>query len=110
MSPRCAPPNETAAAASRAERNSLRNAARVHTALVERGVALQVVKDADHYDVTRAMREARVSLWVATANVKDIHLEAPIGTRARARGRYESILEVFDGLVGRGVELRLLHA
>ena len=82
----------------------------MHTAGVERRVALQVVKDADHYEVTRAMREARVSLWVATANVKDIHLEAPIGTRARARGRYESILEVFDGLLGRGVELRLLHA
>ena len=82
----------------------------MQTAGVERRVALQMVKDAEHYEVTRAMREARVSLWVATANVKDIHLEAPIGTRARARGRYESILEVFDGLAGRGVELRLLHA
>ena len=82
----------------------------MHTAGVERRVSLQVLKDADHYEVTQAMREAQVSLWVATANVKDIHLEAPIGTRARARGRYESILEVFDGLAGRGVELRLLHA
>ena len=58
-----------------------------------RSVRLELVRDAEHLAVTQAMREAQVSLWIATANVKDIHLEAPVGTRARARGRYQSILE-----------------
>ena len=36
-------------------------------------------------------------------------IEAPPGSRARARGRYVSILELFESLHQRGVELRLLH-
>jgi phosphatidylserine/phosphatidylglycerophosphate/cardiolipin synthase-like enzyme len=74
-------------------------------------VSLEIIRDAEHYQrLVEAMREAQVSVWIATANVKDIHVEAPLGTRARARGRYMSILEVFAGLAGRGVEIRLLHA
>ena len=57
----------------------------------------------------RALAEARVSVWIATANVKDIHLEAPIGTRARARGEYLSITEQLTELVRRNVEVRILH-
>jgi phosphatidylserine/phosphatidylglycerophosphate/cardiolipin synthase-like enzyme len=77
-----------------------------------RRVSLEIVRDAEHYAslVDGALREARVSVWIATANIKDVHVEAPIGTRARARGRYVSILEVFDSLAARGVELRMLHA
>jgi phosphatidylserine/phosphatidylglycerophosphate/cardiolipin synthase-like enzyme len=82
------------------------------TVRVDRRVSLQILRDSEHYSevVDRALREARVSVWIATANVKDVHLEAPVGTRARARGRFVSILEVFDTLAARGVELRLLHA
>ncbi len=54
--------------------------------------------------------KANVSVWIATANVKGLRVEAPRGTRARARGKFISILEVFAGLAARGVELRLLHA
>lgn len=57
----------------------------------------------------RALSEARVSVWIGTANVKDIHLEAPIGTRARARGQYVSITDTFTELVRRQVEVRILH-
>jgi phosphatidylserine/phosphatidylglycerophosphate/cardiolipin synthase-like enzyme len=65
----------------------------------------------EHYDllVDRRIRQAAVSLWIATANVKALHLEAPVGTRARARGRYVSIVELFVELADRGVEVRLLH-
>lgn len=71
---------------------------------------LELVADADHHaTVLRVLERARVSLWIATANLKDVHLEAPIGTRARARGRYVSITERFEELVARGVEVRVLH-
>ena len=63
--------------------------------------------------------EARRSVWIATANLKELMVEdhrAVPGrrrtTRTGARGAraYRSILEVFDDLAGRGVELRILHA
>ena len=70
-----------------------------------------LVQDLEHYEqvMQRALSEARVSVWIGTANVKDIHLEAPIGTRARARGQYVSITETFTELVRRNVEVRILH-
>jgi phosphatidylserine/phosphatidylglycerophosphate/cardiolipin synthase-like enzyme len=76
-----------------------------------RRALVELVADRRHYDevVLRAIGEARVSVWVSTANLKDVHIEAPIGTRARAKGRYMSITERFEELVGRGVEVRILH-
>jgi phosphatidylserine/phosphatidylglycerophosphate/cardiolipin synthase-like enzyme len=77
-----------------------------------RSVRARLLADADHYVelVQRAIGDARVSVWIATANVKEMRVEAPIGTVARAKGRYMSILDTLDGLAARGVELRLLHA
>jgi phosphatidylserine/phosphatidylglycerophosphate/cardiolipin synthase-like enzyme len=68
--------------------------------------------DAEHYTelVMKSITSAQVSLWISTANLKELRVEAPIGTRARARGRYISILDVLDQLARRGVELRILHA
>jgi phosphatidylserine/phosphatidylglycerophosphate/cardiolipin synthase-like enzyme len=57
-----------------------------------------------------AIAGARVSVWISTANVKGLRVEAPAGIRARARRAYVSVLELFAGLASRGVELRLLHA
>jgi phosphatidylserine/phosphatidylglycerophosphate/cardiolipin synthase-like enzyme len=75
-----------------------------------RHVPLRWVEDADHYDViVDALSRANVSLWIATANLKDVRLEAPIGSAARARRRYVSIAERFGDLLARGVELRVLH-
>jgi phosphatidylserine/phosphatidylglycerophosphate/cardiolipin synthase-like enzyme len=75
-----------------------------------RQVPLRWVEDSGHYDfLMRALGEAQVSIWIATANLKDVRLEAPIGSVARARGRYVSVVERFDALVSRGVELRVLH-
>lgn len=72
------------------------------------------------------LAHARESVWIATANVKDLHLERSAvygagggagssiagGKRdARRHGSdYVSILELFSQLWSRGVELRLLHA
>jgi phosphatidylserine/phosphatidylglycerophosphate/cardiolipin synthase-like enzyme len=78
---------------------------------LRRALRAQLVADADHYTevVLKTIARARVSVWIATANVKEMRIEAPIGTTARARGRYMSILETFEGLAARKVELRLLH-
>jgi phosphatidylserine/phosphatidylglycerophosphate/cardiolipin synthase-like enzyme len=77
-----------------------------------RAISARLVADAEHYTelVLKVIAGARVSLWIATANVKEMRIEAPIGTRARASGRFMSILETLDDLAARGVEMRLLHA
>jgi phosphatidylserine/phosphatidylglycerophosphate/cardiolipin synthase-like enzyme len=76
-----------------------------------RQAAIELVSDRQHYDevVLRVLGNARTSVWISTANLKDVHVEAPIGTRARARGRYISITERFVELARRGVEIRILH-
>jgi len=85
-----------------------------------RTFALELVGGHGHYErVVRAAMEARRSVWIATANLKELMVEdhrAVPGrrrtTRTATRGAraYRSILEVFDDLAGRGVELRILHA
>ena len=76
-----------------------------------RRAAIELVSDRRHYEaiIVRAIGAARTSVWISTANLKDVHIEAPIGTRARAQGRYYSIVERFVELVRQGVELRILH-
>lgn len=76
-----------------------------------RKAAVELVADRRHYDavILGAISEAKVSVWIATANLKDVHVEAPIGTRARAAGKFLSITERFSELANRGVEIRILH-
>jgi phosphatidylserine/phosphatidylglycerophosphate/cardiolipin synthase-like enzyme len=52
--------------------------------------------------VLRRLAKARESVWISTANVKEMYVEQG--------GSYRSILELFASLCERGVELRLLHA
>jgi phosphatidylserine/phosphatidylglycerophosphate/cardiolipin synthase-like enzyme len=54
--------------------------------------------------IGQAVAACRHRLFIATADVKDLHFPAG-GT-----GRASSILEVFEELSGRGVEIRLLHS
>ena len=77
-----------------------------------RSVRARLIVDREHYDylVKDAIEKARFSVWIATANVKEMMVEAPVGTTARARGKYLSILDSFDALTKRGVDVRLLHA
>jgi phosphatidylserine/phosphatidylglycerophosphate/cardiolipin synthase-like enzyme len=76
-----------------------------------RQVALRLIRDGAHYSevISRGIADARVSVWIATANLKELHVEAPMGTRARAAGRMMSVLELFRSLAARGVEVRVLH-
>ena len=76
-----------------------------------RRAPVSLVVDRAHYEhVTLAIARARTSVWIATANVKQLMIEAPIGTRDRARGRYVPILDTVQTLCDRGVQVRLLHA
>jgi len=81
-----------------------------------RSIAASFVGGRGHYEhVVRAVMEARRSVWIATANLKELMVEdhrAVPGRRrtARATRSYRSILAVFDELAGQGVELRILHA
>jgi phosphatidylserine/phosphatidylglycerophosphate/cardiolipin synthase-like enzyme len=52
--------------------------------------------------VLHRLAEARESVWISTANLKDMHIERG--------GKFRSVLELFAELARRGVELRLLHA
>lgn len=78
---------------------------------MRRVTALSLVSDREHYDelVLGSICRAKVSIWIATATLKDVRIEAPIGTAARARGRYISLIEHFVSLVRAGVEIRMLH-
>jgi phosphatidylserine/phosphatidylglycerophosphate/cardiolipin synthase-like enzyme len=59
-----------------------------------------------HYDeVVRRVLGAKTSVWIATANLKELYVE-PHGRR----GRYHSVLVELDRLASMGVELRVLHA
>ena len=81
-----------------------------------RSVALSLVSGRGHYDlVIQAVMAAERSVWIATANLKELMVEDPRAVPGRRRGgrgsqAYRSILEVFDEMAGRGVELRILHA
>lgn len=79
--------------------------------LPERSIRAKLVVDQEHYAevISGLIDRAVVSVWIATANVKELRVEAPIGTRARAKGQYVSLLETLDGLRARGVEIRMLH-
>jgi phosphatidylserine/phosphatidylglycerophosphate/cardiolipin synthase-like enzyme len=55
--------------------------------------------------IREGLMRARRSVWIATANVKELLVE-----RHPPRRGYGSILGVFDDLVQSGVELRLLYA
>jgi phosphatidylserine/phosphatidylglycerophosphate/cardiolipin synthase-like enzyme len=52
--------------------------------------------------ILKRMALARESVFISTANVKEMYIEQ--------EGAYRSILELFATLCARGVELRLLHA
>jgi phosphatidylserine/phosphatidylglycerophosphate/cardiolipin synthase-like enzyme len=76
---------------------------------VGRAVNLQLIAGRGHYEaVVQAVMAAERSIWIATANLKELMVEAP--AFARKKRGYRSILEVFDGLVGKQVEIRVLHA
>jgi len=81
-----------------------------------RPVILSLVAGKGHYEsVTRAAMNAERSLWIATANLKELMVEderaRPGRRRALGRqGEYRPVLQVFEEQVAAGVEIRILHA
>lgn len=78
-------------------------------------VALDLIEGRAHYErVIAAVMAAKVSVWIASANVKELMVEdsrARPGRRRTLKQRpYVSVLAHLDDLARRGVELRLLHA
>jgi phosphatidylserine/phosphatidylglycerophosphate/cardiolipin synthase-like enzyme len=84
-------------------------------ALPARAIAMELVGGRGHYErVLAAVLGAKVSVWIATANVKELMVEdhrARAGRRrSMKKAAYVSVLAHLDELAARGVELRLLHA
>jgi phosphatidylserine/phosphatidylglycerophosphate/cardiolipin synthase-like enzyme len=77
-----------------------------------RNIHAKLLMDGAHYEelVARAITKAQVSVWISTANLKTMMVEAPIGSRARARGRYVSFFETLGELARSGVDVCILHA
>jgi len=81
-----------------------------------RPVTLALIAGKGHYDaVVKAAMNAERSLWIATANLKELMVEderARPGRRRTAHGggEFRSVLEVLAGPVERGLEVRILHA
>jgi phosphatidylserine/phosphatidylglycerophosphate/cardiolipin synthase-like enzyme len=84
-------------------------------ALPARAIAMELVSGRGHYErVLAAVLGAKVSVWIATANVKELmvedHRARPGRRRTLKKAAYVSVLAHLDELAARGVELRLLHA
>ena len=83
---------------------------------LQRPVTLSLIAGRGHYEsVVKASMNAERSLWIATANLKELMVEderARPGRRRTANGKgdYGSVLRVFEEQVERGVEIRVLHA
>jgi phosphatidylserine/phosphatidylglycerophosphate/cardiolipin synthase-like enzyme len=80
--------------------------------LPRRAVPMQLVAGEGHYDlVVGSVLAAQCSVWIATANLKDLMTRREgIELGKGRRARYRSVIEVFDQLAERQVELRILHA
>jgi len=99
----------------RSTRPAAANRGALDLAAAPRAVALELISGRGHYDrVIRAVLDAHTSVWIATANVKELLVEdgraAPGRRRSLRRSSYVSVLAKLDELAARGVELRLLHA
>ena len=78
-------------------------------------VSVSLISGKGHYDaIIEPLASAQRSVWIATANLKELMVEdervRPGRRRTRTKRNYRSVLEVFDELAERGVELRILHA
>jgi phosphatidylserine/phosphatidylglycerophosphate/cardiolipin synthase-like enzyme len=81
-----------------------------------RAVPLRLVSGRGHYDsIVQSVMSAETSVWIATANLKELMVEDArarpgVARNLRRPPAYRSILAVFDELAKKGVELRILHA
>lgn len=79
-------------------------------ALDSRAIDIALIAGRAHYEIVmQRLAQARRSIWIATANLKEVMVEGPRRC-ARSRDRYRSVLDGLDERASAGVELRLLHA
>jgi phosphatidylserine/phosphatidylglycerophosphate/cardiolipin synthase-like enzyme len=76
---------------------------------------LTLISGQGHHDVVvQAILAAELSVWIATANLKELMIEdgraRPGQRRGGKRRTFRSILASLEELSARGVELRVLHA
>lgn len=74
---------------------------------------MELLVHGEHYPaVIDLVTNAKRSVWIATANLKELMIEDArlVPGRARTRSNYRSVLAVMDELAERKVELRILHA
>lgn len=65
-------------------------------------VSVEFVSGKDHYDtVIERVASVKKSLWIGTADIKDLHVKAGNKTKP--------FLGVLADLLKRGVEIRLIH-
>lgn len=78
----------------------------MHFVAPERDVRVSLVGGRGHYErVIDEVLHADVSVWIATANLKSLMIEAP-----GRRRRYETMLSALASLSRRGIDLRILHS
>ena len=66
-------------------------------------MSVEFISGKDHYDkVVERVASVKKSLWIGTADIKDLHVKA--GTKTKP------FLGVLADLLKRGVEIRLIHA
>ena len=66
-------------------------------------MSVEFISGKDHYDkVVARVASVRKSLWIGTADIKDLHVKAGNSS--------EPFLAVLAKLIKRGVEVRLIHA
>jgi hypothetical protein len=81
----------------------------------ERAMRMRLLSGRGHYDtVVQAVMNASRSVWISTANLKELMVEdgraVPGRARTAAKSGYRSVLKVFDALAKKKVDLRILHA
>jgi phosphatidylserine/phosphatidylglycerophosphate/cardiolipin synthase-like enzyme len=72
---------------------------------------IRPILNAEHLGgaLAEAVSQCRHRLFIATADVKDLHLPLPGGNRGRGQ-QARTILDVFDELSQRGAQVHLLHS
>ncbi len=64
---------------------------------------VKYIADRDHYtEVLERISKVRHHLWIGTADIKDLHMKKGTGSTP--------FLAIIDGLLKKGVEIRLIHA
>lgn len=78
------------------------------SAVIETSATFGLIEGRAHYErVVRAVMNAERSVWIATANLKELMVE---DERWGRRRRFRSVLDVLEERAQDGVELRILHA